>query len=273
MNFTVKYNKDEFNRLLFEKIKTNLFQFKFIIEYIKLTKKGLKTLYDSSIININKNGWILILHGDSLLIYGDNWTKEQFPELRKEFDLNRYNNYPLKGNSKLIYELIDFYNIASYNIEKERIFYKTTEIKEYKIGNLIIRNGEYLDIDDLSKMLKQYYYEEYNGENNKSIDESKKRILQLINNESIYVLENSDKEIISFCTIIDPDIGILFTKEKYRKQGNGKIILSFCSRLLLDYNNEIYLMTDKNKIESNSVCKSVGFTEFYNFTSTRINNG
>ena len=69
--------------------------------------------------------------------------------------------------------------------------------------------------------------------------------------EEIYVLKDSNGEITSFCTLINPDIGIIFTKKQYRRQGKGKKLLSFCSNLLLEENDEIYLMTDSNVLSSN----------------------
>lgn len=50
-------------------------------------------------------------------------------------------------------------------------------------------------------------------------------------------------------------------------------LLSYCSKLLLEDNDEIYLMTDRDVISSNKTCKSVGFNPFFDFTYIRINNG
>ena len=68
------------------------------------------------------------------------------------------------------------------------------------------------------------------------------RVNQCISKETMYVLKNSNSDILSFCTIINPDIGIFFTNVEFRNKGYGKIILSHCASLLLQRNQEIYLI-------------------------------
>ncbi len=271
MNLLPKDNPEEFNHFLLKKIDLNLFKYKFLKEYIKKVQQGSKILYDASLINISENGWILVLHGDILLIYGENWSKTQFSEIKKVFDLNKFTNYTIQGESNLTYELIDYFNVEKHNVRKERVFYKSNRIIEFAVKNYIIESAEMRDINQLSKMLQQYYREEYSGEKDKSIDEMQKRIFQLIQSENIILLKNSQGIIISFCTIINPDIGILFTKTEHRKNGYGKILLSHCSKLLKQTNSEVYVMTDKNMDASNKVCKAVGFEPFYENTMTEIN--
>ena len=122
-------------------------------------------------------------------------------------------------------------------------------------------------------MLQEYYQEEYDGSNDKTIEEMRRRIISVIQTEKIYVLLDKYETLLSFCTIIDPDIGILFTNRVHRRKGYGKIILSYCSQLLQQKNDTVYVMTDGNKIESNIVCKAVGFEPYFNYTMTKINCG
>jgi hypothetical protein len=273
MNITPKDNPTEFNRFLSEKIGLELFEDKFLLDYIKKAQSGVLKLYDASLVNISDDSWILILHGEVLLIYGKNWKAEQFSEIKETFDLNSYTNYSLAGNSELINDLIDFFKVYNHIIEKERIFYRTNKISNFDSKKTTIELGQMSDLNELSEMLQKYYHEEYNGQNDKQIDEMNRRIFGLIQTSAIYVLKNSSGEICSFCTIINPDIGILFTKSKFRKKGFGKIIIAFCSKLLLEENDEVFVMTDKAKIASNIVCEKVGFKPYFNYTSTGINNG
>lgn len=122
-------------------------------------------------------------------------------------------------------------------------------------------------------MLQEYYHEEYNGLNNKEIEEMQLRMFQLIKSEKVYVLLNSNDQILSFCSIIDPDIGILFTKNDSRNKGCAKMILSYCSNLLLQRNGKVFLMTDQDKLESNLVSAKVGFESFYKYKMVEINCG
>ena len=206
-----------------------------------------------------------------LLVYGDNWTQNQLIEINEIFDFNKYSNLRLAGDNDLIDALIKFYKPSNFEIEKRRLFYKAREIQRYENSELKIRLGKQKEINELAFMLQEYYNEEYDGKNDKRIDEMRGRISTLILTKKIYVLLNMNSIIVSFCSIINPDIGILFTKKQYRKLGYGKIILSYCSNLLLKKNETIYLMTDRDKIESNKVCERVGFVPYYEYIQTIIN--
>jgi hypothetical protein len=81
MNITPKENPEEFNRFLFEKVGVELFQNKFLLDYLKKVQSGEQRLYDASLLNTNNDSWILILHGKMLLVYGENWKTEQFSEI------------------------------------------------------------------------------------------------------------------------------------------------------------------------------------------------
>ena len=120
-------------------------------------------------------------------------------------------------------------------------------------------------------MLQQYYHEEYKGKNDKSLEEMRMRVLQVITTGKIYILKNIRGQILGFCTIIDPDIGILFIKSEFRNKGYGKKILAHCSGLLLEKNKEVFVMTDKDELASNKTCISVGFVQYFNNSFVQIN--
>ncbi len=135
------------------------------------------------------------------------------------------------------------------------------------------RLGIFKELNELAVMLQEYYHEEYNGINDKTIEEMQHRIFQVIHTKKIYVLLDTNEKLLSFCTIINPDIGILFTKRQYRNKGYGKIILSYCSNFLQQKNGMVYLMTDIDKLESNIVCEAVGFKPYYKYVVALINYG
>lgn len=271
MNITLKNNPKEFNNFLFEKIGIDRYEYKFLKEYIKTVQNGIRKLYDDSIINTTENGWILILHGDVLLVFGNNWNKTQFLEIKDLFDLNKFPNYLVNGESTLVNELINFFNIKKHSIYKERVFYQSNKIETFIREGVMIELGKMNDHDKLSKMLQQYYHEEYKGKNDKSLKEMQQRMFYLIQSSTIYTLKNTLGQLLCFCTIIDPDIGILFTNIEYRRLGYGKVILSYCSELLEKKNNIVYSMTDKEEVASDYVCKAVGFKPYYEYTMTEIN--
>ncbi len=271
MNLTLRNNIPEFEQFLFEEIDLGLYKHKFLYDYVAKAVNGHKPLYELSVINTSNNGWILILHGEVLLIYGENYIEDQIVEINQVFDLNKFRNYSLAGDNILIDKLIEFYKPSNFEVEKRRIFYRTNEIKNYAAKGLKIRLGSFDELNQLALMLQEYYHEEYNGLNDKTIDEMRERIISVIQTQNIYVLLDMENNLISFCTIIDPDIGILFTNQEYRNKGYGKILLSFCSQYLQQKNGEIYVMTDRDKVESNIVCEAVGFKPFFNYVMTKIN--
>jgi hypothetical protein len=274
MNLTPKNNIEEFNQFLFEQIDLNIYQHKFLNDYVDKAIKGLKPLYELSVLNTSQNnGWILILHGEMLLVYGENWNEIQIKEINEVFDLNKYTNYTLAGDNELIDKLIEFYKPINFEVEKRRILYHTNEITNFDSEGFKIRLGSFDELNELAVMLQEYYHEEYDGLNDKTIKEMRQRIISVIQAEKIYVLLDMNETLLSFCTIIDPDIGILFTNREHRKKGYGKIILSYCSQLLLQKNEAVYVMTDRDKLESNIVCEAVGFKPYFNYTMTQINCG
>lgn len=271
MIITPQNNVSEFNKFIFEKIDLKKYQHKFLNDYVNQALKGLVPVGELSVLSISTDGWILILHGEMLLIYGENWNEIQIEEINEVFDLNKYTNYLLTGEDALITKFIEFYKLNNINIEKRRLLYRSNEIKNHNNENLIIRIGSFNELEELAVMLQEYYHEEYNGLNEKTIEEMRQRIVSVIQTQKIYILLDKNKNLLSFCTIIDPDIGILFTKQKHRKKGFAKIILSYCASLLQEENEIVYVMTDRDKIESNIVCEAVGFKPYYNYIATRIN--
>lgn len=271
MNILLKDNPDEFYRFFQEKVDLSMFPHKYLSDYIKKVRRGQNSLYDSSIINISSSGWILILHGEILLAYGDKWNQKQIAEINEAFNLNKYSNYLLAGNEELIIELIEAQNVKRFKVEKRRLFYQTDNVKSFINEDVKIQLGKLNDLNELALMLQQYYHEEYNGLNEKTIDEMQKRMLSSMENQKVYVLNDKHDVIVGFCTILDPDIGILFTKKEHRNRGYGKIILAYCSILLQKKNGVVYLMTDKDKIESNVVCNAIGFESYYNYIMVELN--
>ena len=273
MNLTPKNNVQEFEQFLFEEIDLNLYEHKFLNDYVGKAIRGLAPLYELSVINTSPNGWIMILHGEILLVYGNSWNEQQIEEIKEVFDLNKFTNYSIAGDNIIIDKLIELYKPKNLEIEKRRLLYCTNEINRFNVDNLKIRLGAFEEIDELATMLQQYYHEEYDGFNDKTIEEMRQRIISLIEAEKIYVLLDMDETLLSFCTVIDPDIGILFTKQEHRNRGYGKVILSYCSQLLQQKNEKVYVMTDRDKPESNIVCEAVGFKPFYTYIMIKINCG
>ncbi|MBN3581099.1 hypothetical protein JYB64_01790 [Algoriphagus aestuarii] len=271
MNLIPVNNQADFNRFLFNDINLEEYKYKFLRDCIKKAQHGQVPIYETSIVNISDTGWVLILHSDMLLIYGENWNEDQIHEISEAFDLNVFTNFTLAGDDELIDQIIDFYQPRNYEVKKRRIFYQSDEILIIENENINIRSAELSDLDELAMMLQQYYHEEYNGQNDKSIEEMQERILIYIQNATMTVLENEARGLISFCTMVNPDIGILFTKQQHRNNGFGKVILSYCANQLHYENETVYLMTDRDRVDSNIVCERVGFVPFFHYKMIEVN--
>jgi GNAT superfamily N-acetyltransferase len=265
-------SQEEFDNFLHGLASSQDYRYKLLRYEISQAVKGRSIFYDGSLLNVQGESWILIIHSGAILVYGNNWSKNQFEEIKGSFDLTKFTNYLVTGDSSLIKALLEFYEINNFRIEMERLFYKTTSINIFDSNDLRITPANEKDINILAAMLQQYYHEEYEGENDKTIEDMVSRVRQCIFNETMFVLENHKGDILSFCTIIDPDIGIFFTNTEFRNKGYGKIILSYCADLLLERNTEIYLMTVKSKVDSNTACRRVGFEPYFEYSYTRINN-
>lgn len=271
MNLILKDYPDEFCNFLSEKINLELFQYKYLKDEIIKVRKGESQIYGSSIINATNTGWILILHCKMLLIYGQNWGNEQIQEISEEFNLNHYTNFTLAGEDELIDAIINFYNPKNFHTWKRRLFYQTEKIKVFDNTNGKIELGNIIQSHELAVMLQEYYHEEYDGLNDKEISDMQNRVNSMIMRKLIYVHINAEDKITCFCSVVDPDIGILFTKKEHRNQGYGKIILSYCADLLQQKNGSVFLMTDRDNPESNEVCNNVGFVPYFEYKMTTIN--
>ncbi len=271
MNISQKKSREDFNEFLFNSVNLALYKHKFLNNYINACFQGTHQLLETSLANISNQGWILILHGEMLLIYGKDWDESQFHEIREIFDLNQFTNFLIIGEANLIERLVEFYNITNHQIIKRRVFYNALEVKEIDPGPLMIEIGEVSEIDELAHLLQEYYREEYSGQNDQDLEECNDRISSLVFSRELFVLKEKNGNILGFCTVIDPDVGILFIKKSHRRRGYGKILLSYCSRFLLQTNKDVYLMTDKNQDVSNRVAESIGFSPYFEHIRVRMN--
>lgn len=273
MNITPEHYPAEFNRLLFEELDLTDYRYKYLSDYINKAKEGCRPIYNTSVINVSNNGWILVLHGDMLLLYGEHWNIEQIVELSESFDLNNFSNYTLAGQEFLIDTLTNFFEITNIEVHKHRLFYQSSSIVVFQHQSTIVRLADYNELDDLALMMQSYFHEEYLGLNDKTIEEMRKQIHWLISNRKIYLATNNNNLLLGFCTIIDPDIGILYTSFNYRNNGYGKIILSYCASLLQSNNHIVYLMTDRDNVSSNILSQQVGFNPFFEYKMITIHRG
>ncbi|AYZ12739.1 hypothetical protein EGY05_12770 [Chryseobacterium arthrosphaerae] len=271
MNYTANDNPVFFKKFLGQNIADkSLYQYTYLQNQLEEVLNGNQNIYSDSLVNVNENDptkWILIINTDSFVsFYGSNWSTEQIKEVLQTFDFRTEDHSFICGTEKLILEVLLAARIKEYEIGKRRIFYKTSLIKKFNYSDYNIQRPDFNIVSELARMLQMYYHEEYQGKNDKTIEDMYMRINDLILSNEIFIIKDpSDQHIISFCSIKDSNPGILFTNQPYRNQGYGQILLSYCSNLLLVENEVIYLMTDADLPESNVLSQKIGFTPFYEY--------
>lgn len=277
MNYTALKEPTIFKKFLDDYISDkNLYEYTYLQNQLESVLAGYQNIYSDSLVNINNQNaksWILIINSDSFVsVYGKDWTQSQITEVIHDFDFTDETHSFVMGEKKLLLEILVNSNISDFEIGKERFFYRTKKVKSFQFDNYEIKKPTLDNIAELASMLQMYYHEEYKGENEKTIEDMYLRINDLILSGEIFIItDNTNKqEIISFCTIKDSSPGILFTKQNYRNRKFGQILLSYCANKLLEENDEIFLMTDSNVLESNKVCENLGFIKFYEYISINI---
>jgi GNAT superfamily N-acetyltransferase len=258
----------------FDFISDNIEQYDFRYKYLI---KVLKLIYGKEIpVNVNSfineeedGGWIIFIEIEGwIYIYGLAYSEFQISHFIETIDLKKYNGFEIMGTLDLVYKILKESEIQTYKIIKDRYFYQLINYDSEPIENNIeFANSD--DLDELVLMFQSYYSEEYNGERNKSADFLIPTIKSFIQDQSLFVIKIDDT-ITTFCSVINPDIGIIFTKEKYRRQGLGRRLLEYCSSLLFEENEVAYLMTDKHNSESNKICQKIGYDIIYEHTNLKI---
>lgn len=262
--------QDLFFKILGNLIGENKFEYKFLYKNLLEILNGNQPIKSLILNEINHEKWILVIHTNDLLIYGENWTSDQVKEISEAIPFKNFKNYHFSGGKKLIEDLLIFNNIHGYETFKSRFFYRCKNLNQFENKIAQIDYGTIEDVPELALMLKNYYTEEYKGRNEEEIVEMTAQILEYIENNSIYVLKKEDI-VIAFQTINTIDIGILFIKEKYRNQGYGKFLLGISTEKMIINNSIAYLMTDSANIPSNKIVCDLGYEKFYDYFDLIVN--
>jgi len=153
--------ESEFEAFLIGLANSGDYQYKFLRHEVRQAMEGKSRFYESSVLNIQGEGWILIIHSEAILAYGSNWSKSQLEEIKTGFDMTKCKNYLITGDSYLIKALIQCYGIDNFQMEMERLFYKTNAITIFSSNDLNISRAGEKDLIVLAAMLQQYYHQEY----------------------------------------------------------------------------------------------------------------
>lgn len=181
------------------------------------------------------------------------------------------NNYISKGkynfimNEELLNKLIDIDNsFKGLNHKMDLLSYKLIEINN--ITNKcdgFMRKASIEDVDYLAKINKDAHYEMEKF--TFSLEECKNKVIELINNDNLYVWCNKDNEIVATINkSIDGNyvkIGLVYTVPKHRRKGYAINIVYSVSKELLKSGLIPILYTDGGYEASNECYKKVGYKQ------------
>ena len=183
-------------------------------------------------------------------------------------------------NNKIKYRSLGQYLFENHKKEtelfKERIFYKIENKTSISINEIyIIELGNEEDLLELTKMVCEYFEDEYKGKNNKVFGEMLLSVQSQIRNDKIWVLKK-DSKLKCFCSLIDtvvgiPIVGSFFTYRNERGNGYGTQLLSKVTNELVDEFGEVWLMSDKHSPESNAIFNKIGYKPIYETKNLIIN--
>jgi GNAT superfamily N-acetyltransferase len=260
----------EFSDFIADNIEPHDYRYKYLIKVLNLIySKEIEVNVNSFIDTEDDGGWIMFIEiEERIYIYGLNYSEFQISQFVETIDLKEYKGFEIMGTLDLVYKILKESEIQNYKLIKDRYFYQLINYESDPIeDNIELADSD--DLDELVLMFQNYYKEEYNGERNKSADFLIPTIKNFVQGQSLFVIKN-DGTITTFCSIIDPDIGIIFTKEDYRGQGLGRRLLEYCSSLLFEENEVAYLMTDMHNSASNKICQKIGYEIIYEHTNVKI---
>lgn len=262
-------NTDKFSNFIIDNIKRHDYRYKYLINVLDAIFVYKTNVGVTSFINVEGDSWIIFIELEvQVFIYGFNYSDLQVSHFIETIDLKEYKSFEIMGTRDLVYKILMESQIENYTLIKDRYFYRLTDY-EFTPEEVNVELASLNDLNELVLMFQNYYIEEYNGERNKSADFLKPTITSLIHDESLYVIKNG-AIITVFCSIVDPDIGIIFTRKEYRGQGIGRRLLEYCSNLLFNKNGVVYIMTDMHNTASNKICKKIGYDLIYEHTNLKI---
>ncbi|KUJ56225.1 MULTISPECIES: GNAT family N-acetyltransferase [Chryseobacterium] len=276
---------DELNAGFVQAIQNlNKFQtldFYYIIEAFDRVMSGQNNYYDAWIYE-NDNKWCVgFWINGNYLFNSKNLDESDLIIVNERICFSNFKNdgFHFAGNTDFINSISEINTDFELAMFKERYFYSASKMNiQIKIQSkhhidLLSKN----DIEKTALLYQKYYNEEYDGHNDKSLEEVKLNINYLISENLIYKLE-VENEIVGFCTKMsflsyEPNmIGTIFIDEQFRNRKYAQLLLSEVCKELMKYNEEIYLMTTQENISSNKMVENLGFVRQYKHSDRTIKN-
>jgi predicted GNAT family acetyltransferase len=274
---------EEFNEVNIEfvsKIKSlvgdEFFEHYYLINAINEVLEGNLESFEAYYIFNDNNSWIIgIRISGNYLIYGKNWDNNLIDQTISKINFPIFQpNYHFSGTSSLVTEILESSN-RKLEIFKDRIFYSCSKLNSFnekvEFQKLLCSKN---DTEELAEMVCEYFEDEYKGKNNKDFDAVLQQVEYQIANNKLWNLKHNGK-IKSICSIIqtsigNPIIGSFYTKRSERNLGYGTELIRAVTKDLLEVTNEVWLISDKESLESNKVFNNIGYKPVYKTTDVLI---
>lgn len=206
-----------------------------------------------------------------------NWDEEIIEALSMQKEITEFRNLHLIGQKDLLLRFLESNNLE-YRPFKDRIIYECSEpnVMENPIGDLRLASPD--DLEELGRMSFQYHLEEYGKEAFRDEQYMRELVEFGIENQNMYKLVDGGV-IYAMAQVINsgfgpPLIGMLFTKQGFRRQGYATSLIHKLTSMLIEEGNEkCGLMSDAVNEASNRVFAKVGFVPIYDQLSVSINEG
>ncbi len=248
----------------------------YLINAIQKIKNKTLEYCDAWSIKGGKDSWILgVWTRDTYYLFGNNWITSQLTEVNKLIEFEKFKSFAFSGTHNLLEDIQNLNFTVNFHDNKLRNFFRIDGESKITSEHVNIRYAKLDDLQVLISMRIDYYFEEYNGENNKSEFEIAPIVRKGIYNNRLFVIQNAQGNLIGSCSVLDSErLGIIFIKKGFRKKGYGKSLLACVTKKLLEKNSskKCYLMTDKLKGSSNKLAFAVGYKRIYQYSTKILNN-
>lgn len=265
-------NLREFIPKVVQVVNGRLFEHYILFNAISITDYKGDEYLESYIIG-DRESWILgfCIQG-TYMLYGHNWTNQQLVDAQSKIDSIRYlKPFHFSGTAKLVRNLTSNFSVEIF---KDRIFYENKSLSNFQVDpRCTLAKME--DLENVSIMMCEYFEDEYDGKNNKSIEQMRIEVQNSIEKETIWILKIGN-EIISMCSTIltsfdSPIIGSFFTSRAARNKGYGTSLLSHVSKEMVEQFGVVTLLADKNHPESIKVFEKLKYKNVYETLEVAIN--
>ena len=261
----------KFNEQLFDK---SYFQHYHLIQRLEfIAKKKLDLVFACNISSPQKTQSILFVDDDVLYLYSNSFSNvlvQKASEIIEKLSIQAF-----YGNKLAIHKLIDHQEIRTELINIRNV-YESSSVSTFKHNEqLQLRLCAFPQEEEIFKLFKAYFLEDFEGGVFQSDDDLKRSIFLGLGSKRIFGLFRGS-EIVSIMRHINkskghPMLGALFTPLHERGKGYGTYLVQHLTQhLLLEGATSCGLLTETTNMASNKVFQNAGYRKVYDWSFFQI---